>query len=272
MAWPEPFTKQRVVRVGEVETYVAEVGDGAPVVFLHGNPDTHAVWATTVGAMTGVRCIAPDLPGFGRSTPPLLDLSLESQARWVRGLLAALDLDRVHLVVHDIGGVYGLAFATLHPQRLLSLTVLDTIFFADYHWHFFGRVWRTRWLGEAAMALSMKWLFVSQLRRGSPALPSEYADLAFAEFTPATKRHVLDYYRASSPSIWEGWEDRMRAAIANVPTLVLWGDADPFIGKKFADRFGVAPVHCPHGHWLMVEDPEWCAAKISERVKTLAGM
>lgn len=266
MAWPQPFTKQRAVEVGKVSTYVAEVGDGPPVVFLHGNPDTHEVWATTVGALPQLRCIAPDLPGFGKSQPPLEDLSLDSQGEFVRDLAAALGLEQFHLVVHDIGGVYGLAFAALHPQRLLSLTIFNTIFFPDYRWHFFGRVWRTRGLGQIAMSLSVKALFINELRRGSKAMPRDYAELAYTGFTAPTKRHVLRYYRALDPSIWEGWDTKLRAAIVDVPTQVLWGDADPFIAPKFAERFGVAARHTPHGHWLMTEDPEWCASAIASHV------
>ena len=261
MAWPQPFTKQRMVGTN----FVSEVGDGPPVVFLHGNPDTHAVWATTVGGLPTLRCIAPDLPGYGKSAPDS-DLSLEAQAEWVRDFVVSLGLDRVHLVVHDVGGCYGLAFATLHPQRLASLTIFNTIFFPDYRWHFFGRVWRTRGLGEAAMALSNRALFVSQLRRGSKAMPRDYAELAYTEYTAATKRHVLAYYRASDPSIWDGWDTRLLAALSGVPTQVIWGDADPFIQPKFADRFGVTPNHTPHGHWSMTEDPELAASKILAHV------
>ena len=200
-----------------------------------------------------------------------MDLSLDSQGEFVRDLADALGLERFHLVAHDIGGVYGLAFAALHPQRLRSLTIFNTIFFPDYRWHFFGRVWRTRGLGELANLLTTKALFVSQLRRGSKTMPRDYAELAYAELTPAMKRHVLDYYRASDPSIWEGWDTKLRAAITDVPTQVLWGDADPFIAAKYADRFGVAARHTPHGHWVMAEDPVWCANAIAAQVASVEG-
>ncbi|MFT3694536.1 MAG: alpha/beta hydrolase [Kofleriaceae bacterium] len=262
MTWPQPFTRQQTIPAAGIDTYVAECGDGAPIVFLHGNPDTHSVWATTIGGLPGVRCIAPDIPGFGK-TAAQQDLSLESQGEWVAGLCDALKLDRIHLVVHDVGGVYGLAFATLHPKRLRALTIMNTIFFPDYKWHFWGRVWRTSRLGELAMKLSAKFLFISQLRRGSPTMPRDYAELAFEEFTPTTKENVLRYYRASTPDIWQGWDKRLLASIKDVPTQVLWGDKDPFIGAQFAERFGVTAQHVPHGHWLMTEDPEWCASKIA---------
>ena len=77
---------------------------------------------------------------------------------------------------------------------------------------------------------------------------------------------MLAYYRASDPSIWDGWDTRLLAALSGVPTQVIWGDADPFIQPKFADRFGVTPNHTPHGHWSMTEDPELAASKILAHV------
>src|SRR5262245_55054773 len=101
---------------------------------LHGNPDTHTVWSYTIERLASrFRCIAPDLPGFGGSrAPDDFDCSLASQAAHVRGLADALGLDRFHLVVHDIGGPYGLAFATETPERLRSLTIFNTMFSSDF--------------------------------------------------------------------------------------------------------------------------------------------
>lgn len=263
MSWPDPFTNHHQLQIGEMSIHVAEAGAGAPVLFVHGNPDTHTVWATTIAALPNLRCLALDLPGFGKSTAPVdHDLSLEAQGEVIRATVEALGLDRVHLVVHDIGGNYGLAFASLHPQRVLSLTVLDTIWSPDYRWHFWGRVWRTRGLGEFAMKVVNRPLFINQLRAGSPAMPREYAELAYREFTAPTKRHVLRYYRAMNPPVWAGWPEKLLAA--KLTTQVIWGDRDPYIGSTFAEIYGVPARHTPHGHWVMLEDPQLVAAAISK--------
>jgi pimeloyl-ACP methyl ester carboxylesterase len=269
MTWASPFTKYTTVKVGNIDTHVAELGDGQPVVMLHGNPDTHTAWNTTAGKLEGVRVIAPDLPGFGKThAPDDFDFSLESEAEWVRGLLAGLGLDRVHLVVHDVGGVYGLAFAVQHPQRLQSLTVFNTIFFPDYRWHFWARVWRTRGIGGFAQMIANRPLFVREVRRGSPAMPIEYANHAYADFHAHAKDCVLRWYRAHDPEVWTGWEARLLETTAQVPTQVLWGDKDPFIQSKYADRFGARDVkHVDHGHWLMLEDPELAASSIDALVR-----
>src|SRR5262249_41531502 len=94
-----------------VETHVVERGQGIPTLFLHGVPDSAAMWDGLIAELAGAyRCIAPDLPGLGRSVaPPDFDLSLENKARFVDELLKALDISGpVNLVVHDFGGHYGL--------------------------------------------------------------------------------------------------------------------------------------------------------------------
>src|ERR1041385_1077974 len=127
MAWPDPFTRNTTAKVGNLDIHVAEAGDGPPVVLLHGNPDTHSVWARVVEKLAPAhRCIAPDLPGFGRSMPADFEFTLDNEAELVRGLADALELPRIHLVVHDIGGPFGLAFATLHPERIASVTIFNT--------------------------------------------------------------------------------------------------------------------------------------------------
>lgn len=267
------FSSQRTVPVGRVEAQVAEAGKGRPVLLLHGNPDTHTVWSDVVLRLgSGVRCIAPDLPGFGGSRAPAdFDCSLESQAAFVADLLDALALDKVDLVVHDVGGTYGLAFATVHPGRIRSLTILNTTFFPDYRWHFWGRVWRTRLLGELAMAIANRPLFVHELRRGSAALPVDYARHAYQRFARSTKRMVLRWYRAMDPKVHEGWDRRLLEAIADLPVQVLWGDRDVYLPASTADRFGGQVHHFPeHGHWLMVEAPEKVATHISSLLDATA--
>jgi pimeloyl-ACP methyl ester carboxylesterase len=262
----QAFTGHRTIRAGEVEAHVAEAGDGPVIVLLHGNPDTHAVWGPVVARLAPKhRCIAPDLPGFGKSRAPAdFSFSLASQGAFVRDLLGALELTRVHLVVHDVGGPYGLAFATEHPEQIESLTIFNTNFFPDLRWHFWARVWRTRILGEIAMGIANRPLFVREMRRGSPRMPKEYAVHAYREFTRSTRRNVLRWYRAMDPEVHAGWDEQLLAATAKTPKQVLWGDLDPFLPARTADRFGGTVTHFSDcGHWVMLEEPERAAAAIA---------
>jgi pimeloyl-ACP methyl ester carboxylesterase len=163
-----PFDRTRRVSCLGIDTFVAEAGQGRPILFLHGNPDTHDAWSGVVALLKQeFACFAPDLPGYGASEPQG-DLRLEKQGEWVRELIAALGLQRPHLVVHDVGGTYGLAFTAMYPGLISKLTILNTNFFPDYRWHFWGRVWRTPVLGDLAMLIAFRALFVNEMTKASP--------------------------------------------------------------------------------------------------------
>lgn len=258
------------MRAGALDVHVAETGPegGRPVLFLHGNPDTHEVWGPVCDRLAlQLRCIAPDLPGFGLSAPDD-DVSLTGQGRFVRDLVDALGLEKLDLVVHDVGGPYGLAFATEHAARLRTLTIVNTIWSPAYRWHFWARVWRRNGLGELAMKIMNRPLFVRELRRGSPRMPRAYAEHAYAQINDQAKRQVLRWYRAMSPEVFTGWDQRFLAATANVPKAVIWGDLDPFIPPKHATDFGAPPASIHHladcGHWVMQEEPAQVATIIGD--------
>ena len=73
------------VDVEGARIYVADEGKGQPVLFLHGNPDSADMWSGVIERLKDkYRCIAIDLPGFGRSEAPAsFDASLESEAQFV---------------------------------------------------------------------------------------------------------------------------------------------------------------------------------------------
>lgn len=267
------FTQHYDLTIGNVQAHVAEAGAGPPIVFLHGNPDTHALWGSIVQHLAAKhRCVAPDLPGFGKSRAPSdYDCSLENQAAFVRGLVDALGLDRVHLVVHDVGGTYGLSFASLHPERLRSLTIFNVNHFPDYRYHFWARVWRTPVLGELSLAIMNRPLFVREMRRGSPRMPRAYADHAYDAFGRDAKHMVLRWYRYMDPERWSGWDAKLLAATASTPKLVLWGDLDPFLPKHIAERYEAEVRHFADcGHWVMAEEPEAAATALAAHVAKYA--
>lgn len=240
-----------------------------PVLFLHGNPDTKETWGEVFGALAGepLHCLAPDLPGFGESEANQAPLTLESFGAWTERFVAAhVGHAPIHLVLHDVGGFYGLPFAAEFPERIASLTILNTLFWPDYRWHRFGKAWRIPLLGELVMLCSTRWIFAHEMRRGSKGFSVEAAHAAYARVTPTARRTVLRLYRAMDPSVFAPWEPRLLAATATVPTRVLWGERDPYIPAHFADRFGTEAVErLPDvGHWVMVERPELVARRVVE--------
>jgi pimeloyl-ACP methyl ester carboxylesterase len=246
------------IKVGGCDVHVVDEGTGTPALFLHGNPDSSEVWGGILPALAPHgRCIAPDLPGFGRSSAPDdFDCSLDGMAAFVDRLVTALGIEEpLNLVVHDIGGPYGLAWAVRFPHKVRSIAIMNTVFFPDYRWHRMGRLWRMPLVGELIQALTTRRGFLRELRRGSRRLTDAQIHRTYNLVTPPMKRMVLRWYRATDPRNFAGWDQRLLELTARVPSLVLWAEHDPYIPSHYADRFGAAAVErfAGVGHWLPAE-------------------
>ena len=141
------------------------------VVFVHGNPGFSRDWEDLlerVGEFS--RCLAPDMPGFGQADrPEEFNYTVSGYARHLGGLLTKLQVQRAHLVLHDFGGPWGLAWALANPTALASLTLINTGVLPDYHWHYLARVWRAPMLGEIFMASTTRLGFHLLLKHGTRA-------------------------------------------------------------------------------------------------------
>lgn len=242
-------------------------GQGPPTLLLHGIFDSADTWRVVIeNVQSHLRCIAPDLPGFGRSGLTRdFDGSLPGLAGFVDKLLASTGIDEpVNLVMYDIGGTYGLAWAVTNPEKVRRLAILNSNFFSDYKWHLWARLWRMPVIGELAMAAINQRVFAFSLRRVAPRISPEQARDAARLVTPQAKRMALRHYRALMPSGFQGWEERLPALIEQVPTMVCWGDLDPFAPSSWAERFGADEVYHfrDAGHWLPLEAP----AELSEKL------
>lgn len=259
------------VTVQGVEVFVRERGAGEPVLFLHGNPDSADVWDPVIASSKKrFRCIAIDLPGFGRSAAPDdFDCSFGNLGRFVDEVVGALGIDRpLNVVAHDFGGAFAMAWAALFPDKVRRQVVINHPFFVgDYRWHAWARIWRTPALGELS-TLFMGWwpLYWASVRAGSRKLSTARIRQSHGHLNPAMKRMILRLYRAADPAAFREWELRMLAAARQIPTLVLWGEHDPYIPAWVAGRFGTDRVrrYEDSGHWLPAELPEEVAAALRD--------
>lgn len=263
------------VTIQGVDVFVRERGAGEPVLFLHGNPDSADIWDEVI-ATSGekFRCIAIDLPGFGRSVAPDdFDCSFGNLGRFIDGLVGALGVDRpLNLVAHDFGGAFAMAWAALFPDKVRRQVVINHPFFVgDYRWHAWARIWRTPLLGELS-TLFMGWwpLYSASIRAGSRNLTTAQIRSAHAFLNPAMKRMILRLYRAADPEAFRQWEPRMLEASARIPTMVLWGMHDPYIPARIAERFGTRNIQRfeASGHWLPAEMPAAVADALGDFLTT----
>jgi len=253
--------QRRQLTVENIPIALIDQGSGPPTLLLHGIFDSADTWQEVIPQLQGsLRCLVPDLPGFGQSGEARdFDGSLPHLAQFIEHLLAAARVDGpVNVVGFDIGATYGLAWAVSHPERVRRLAILNSNFFSDYRWHPWARVWRTPILGEVVLGGVTQKAYANAMLKAAPQLAPEQARAAARLVTPAAKRMALRHYRALDSAGFRGWEDRLLALTARVPTIVCWGDKDPFVPARWADRFGAQQVyHYPeYSHWLPLEMPE----------------
>lgn len=271
-----PLTQTRVTVKG-ADILVRDSQTGAmPMLLLHGSPDTGEMWLPVIERLGDrVRSIAPDLPGFGASTMPgSFELTLDNFADFIRELLDALDIGEPVVVVGtDFGAHYGLAFAVKYPERVRGVAISNTSFSRDYQWHTFARLYRVPLLGEFLLNGTSKSIMAKSLKNFAPALPADYIEHSWASGfgSPSVRKAILRMYRARDPQDFIGWDDQLTALLAHKPSIVLWGDTDPFVTSQFADRFGAAQVHhfSEYSHWLPLEAPDQYAEKLLEWLETL---
>jgi haloalkane dehalogenase len=237
-------------------------GDGPPVVFFHGEPTWSFLWRKVIPPVrdAGFRCIAPDLPGFGRSDKPV-DFSWYSYDRHVAAiapLLEELDLRDATFVVHDWGGPIGLRLAVEHADRVARIVVLDTGLFTGH------QQMTEAWLAFRSFVDRTEDLPVGMLVRGACKHdPGDEVISAYeAPYPNAAAKAGARAFPLMLPTAPDmpGAEAGQRVLDAlrtdERPKLVLWADSDPVlpleVGRRFAAAIGtdVAHVIAEASHFL----------------------
>jgi pimeloyl-ACP methyl ester carboxylesterase len=266
---PPPATVQRSrVVVNGLSTPLSSVGpadSSEAVVFLHGNPGSSRDWDDLLSrAAPFTRAVAPDMPGFGRAErPEHFQYDIEGYARFFEALLDKLGIERAHLVLHDFGGPWGLQWATWHPDRVASVTLIDTGVLLDYSWHYLARIWRTPGLGELFQKTTTRSGLRMALKHGNPrGLPRAFVDRMFDSVDAGTDRAILSLYRTTSDPAGDSrrYADALRPH--DIPALVVWGAHDPYLPVALAERQREAFPHAElvilgeSGHWPFADDPD----------------
>jgi len=237
-------------------------GEGAPVVFFHGEPTWSFLWRKVIPPVrdAGFRCIAPDLAGFGRSDKPT-DIgfySYDRHAALAGALLEQLDLRGATVVVHDWGGPIGLRVAVEQRERVERLVILDTGLFTG-HQHMSEAWMKFRDFVERTEDLPVGFLVRGACKRD----PGEEVIAAYdAPYPDAASKAGARAFPLMIPLMPEapGAEAGQRVLEAlredRRPTLMLWADSDPVLplstGERFAEAIGREPPRTipEAGHFL----------------------
>lgn len=260
--------------LGGVRMHYVDEGEGEPVVMVHGNPTWSFYYRNLALALRGThRCIVPDHVGCGFSDRPgdaAYRYTLESRARDLRCLLDSLKLERFTLVVHDWGGMIGLAAALRRPQQVARLVILNTsAFLLPRGKRLPSSLWFIRHVPmlPALLVRGLNAFARGAVRYG--AMRPLPRDVRRAYIRPyhswrdslATLRFVQDIPLRAGDASYElsRWVDERLATLRDRPTLICWGRRDFVFDDHFLNewrrRLPAADVHVfeDAGH-LVLED------------------
>lgn len=263
---------------GGVRAFARQQGEGADVVLLHGVPTSSFLYRHVLPVLAdqGLRGTAFDFPGLGLSDRPApFDYSWAGLARWTGEAIDAVGLDRVHLVVHDIGGPIGLEWAIRNPDRVLSVTVLNTFLDVDG----FKRAWpmapfAISGIGEMWLRLSPRFLFseifYSQGVADRSRVPRSqvYAHIALLRLHDRG-RAFLEIMRGFELTAEKEQFFREGLADRSFPVRAVWGEKDPALGLKRLEAakeiLGLDDaILLPAKHFLQEDHPGEVAQAIAD--------
>jgi len=270
--------RHRFIETNGVHLHVVEHGpeDGPLLILLHGFPEFWQGWQHQIDSFAdaGYRVMVPDQRGYNLSDKPgrIGDYRVDRLAEDVVGLIDAAERKKALIAGHDWGGVVAWWPGMWHPERVERLAILNVPHPQVMREHLkSNRAQRRRsWY---VFFFQLPWLPESRFRKqnfefGRRALqatsrPGTFSDEQIEVYReawrrPGAVRGMIHWYRAAlrKPS------DRPREQRVRVPTLVLWGARDRFLGQEM-----VAPSleFCDDGrlvmldeatHWLQHEEPQ----------------
>lgn len=250
----------RAVPVHGIATNVLDVGEGSPVLLLHGSGpgvSAFANWRLTMPALAEEhRVVAFDQPGFGYTErPPGATYDMGQWTAHVIGVLDALGLERVHLVGNSFGGAIALSVATQYPERVDRLVLMGSVGVPFAITKGLDDVWGFQ-PGPGAMRKIM-----DVFAYDKSLLTDELARL---RTEAATRPGVQEAYASMFPAPRQPWVDAMTVSETALralehETLVVHGRDDQVIplanSLRLLELISRAQLHvfgrC--GHWVQIE-------------------
>lgn len=265
--------QQRALLIDGIRTRVFVGGPGNNgedrhddmVLFVHGSPgsaDDFLPLASEVSAFAFTLVL--DMPGFGEADKPRdFPYGVPAGGEFLGKVIEKFAARRIHLVLHDFGGPWGLVWAAQHREQIASVTLMNCGYMPGYRWHSIARIYRTPLLGELTMRAMNRRGFRGVLTRDSPrGLPLSFVDTMYDHFDRATRHAVLKLYRNTPDPATRSEELRANFPALERPALVIWGANDRYVPVRYAEvqreLLPRAEVHVldGSGHWPMIDNAE----------------
>jgi haloalkane dehalogenase len=242
--------------------------DGAPVLMLHGEPTWSYLYRKVIPpvAAAGLRVLAPDLIGFGKSDKPAArsDYSYAGQVEWIRQWIEALDLTGITLVCQDWGSLIGLRLAAEHPQRFArillgngGLPTGERFSRAFLAWRTFAKYSPFFPIGRIVQGGTRRRLSSAERTAYDAPFPSaayKAATRVYPSLVPITPDNPACEANRRAWQAFERWEK---------PFICCFSDGDPITrggDRTFRERVpgarGQPHVTLRGGHFMQEDDPK----------------
>jgi pimeloyl-ACP methyl ester carboxylesterase len=235
-----------------------------PIVFVHGVPDTVALWDPLVGALVArgvaeTEMVRLALPGFAAPVPEGFGCTKEEYADWIVDRLREIGAP-VDLVGHDWGAMLTQYIGAGNPALIRSWAAFDGVVDRDYVWHDLAQAWQTPEVGEQVMEAMSGDAIVDGLRDGG----HPDAEGAARHIDDTMKAAVLALYR-SAVTVGDEWQPTVERN--ERPALAGWGEHDQYgtfdKGEALAARaHGEFVLLEGAGHWSVFERPDEVAVAL----------
>ena len=245
---PELSVADRTCVVGDITLHYVEAGRGPLIVLLHGFPEFWYSWRNQIPALAaaGFHVVAVDLRGYNESSKPhaIESYRLPELAKDIAGLITQIGEGPAVVAGHDWGGAVAWFMAMLHSEQVKRLIILNSPHPVAYLREM-RRSARQKWRAKYQLLFHPPWLAEFVLRRFRYALlrrslsrlgcftPDEIERYVEAWSKPGALTGMANYYRATR--LRKGMRGLVRRI--DIPTLMIWGDLDPFFTAETLTDF-----------------------------------
>ena len=276
-----PNLRHEYVSINGIRMHYAIAGNGPLLLMLHGFPDFWYTWRHQIAALAEqFTVVAPDQRGYNETAKPTWGYSIDVLAADMVELIHALGHERALLVGHDWGAAVAWAVAIAWPHRVERLAVLNVphpAIFAEHLRSNPRQMLRSSYMGFFALPGLPEFVLsrndYAPIRRilqrdlGNAISDEEIEAHVDAIRTPGTLTGGLNWYRAAAAQGGRGLY-AARERLCTVPTLIIHGDRDPFLGaemfaghERFVPDLRVRPV-AGAGHWVHLKEPVLVTAEL----------
>jgi pimeloyl-ACP methyl ester carboxylesterase len=263
---------QRWLRVRGRAVNVIELGEGPPLLFVHGHSGRWANWLENIPHFARTRrVVAPDLPGFGASEMPADGVSVANYARVLDEVCGLLDIDAAAVVGNSMGGFAGAELAIKFPERVERLGLVSAAGLSTKYVGLSSEFFRRRSVGMFARAINA-YAAIPEARAHTLVrrrrLRRRVLDVVVAHPEHLSAPICAELLRGSgmpaAPDATDAimtYDFRDRVTEIACPTLIVWGEKDRVVAVESAHDYERLisdtrkEIFADTGHVAMVERP-----------------